>query len=406
MNSPDFKTIAANIKARKEQFTWLIDEHILHHADDHFNIANKFDQTLLPFRHLLHQIDKVHINRFRAEYIAHKIFRKNGHIHSILKQSAIKKLPATMVEHLTAMSTRPWKYAFAEIREDYGHNFFMIEDVFTREKHLLYSPGMTATKKDHAPKLWFCLIGDNGECWETYGLIQFFTSFDADDIFFYMTELNPTITSDEELLSAIDNNPTAIFMLIAFSTSPPTYHKTEELRYCYAEDYLDQSTIEKSIKYLPESIERKDIQNIIQLSEKPNSGFPHFAKIYFDIKNEKVFRIACTESGFESLNDLIHKINLNLEDEPLGNVSFTMFVTAGKITKKKIHIDPYEQLFESPQESTDDQSLVEANLFIKEIMPYINAGKTPDIKQIADKVGIDIETANSIYTAISKYKPE
>ncbi|MBP7168070.1 MAG: hypothetical protein KBB64_10425 [Bacteroidia bacterium] len=405
MKTPDFNNITANIKTRKTHYTWLIDEHILHHANDQYSLASKFDTSLLPFKHLLNLLGVENINRMRAEYIAHRIFRKDGYIHSILKHSAIKKLPPKMIEHLTAMSSRPWKYIFAEIKQDFGCDFFQIEDAFTGESYWLYSPGMTATKSEHNPKLWFFLIGDNGECWETYGLIQFFVSFDADDVFFYLTELNSSISNEEELLAAVDNNPTEVFVLAAYSTTPITIHQSFELRYCSSEDYTEESTILNAINQIPKSLEQKEKNNIIQLTDHSYAGFPHFAKIYLDTKLKKIFRIACTETGFQALNRISKELGLDLDIDPMLNVGFSMYVIAETILKRKIIVDPYEHLFDKEKDAHKENKLQKENDFIQEILPYINNGQTPDISTIAASLGINIESANSIYKTLLKYKP-
>ncbi len=294
-----------------------------------------------------------------------------------------------MIEHLTAMSSRPWKYIFAEIKQDFGCDFFQIEDAFTGESYLLYSPGMTATKSEHNPKLWFFLIGDNGECWETYGLIQFFVSFDADDVFFYLTELNSSISNEEELLAAVDNNPTEVFATSLLSS----------------EDYTEEFTILNAINQIPKSLEQKEKNNIIQLTDHSYAGFPHFAKIYLDTKLKKIFRIACTETGFQALNRISKELGLDLDIDPMLNVGFSMYVIAETILKRKIIVDPYEHLFDKEKDAHKENKLQKENDFIQEILPYINNGQTPDISTIAASLGINIESANSIYKTLLKYKP-
>src|SRR3546814_12868247 len=84
-----------------------------------------------------------------------------------------------------------------------------MQDVFTSQKFLLYSTGVTQILSEHPVALWFNLIAFNGMCWQSYGPIGHYQSFRPDDIRYYASELNPRewFEKDAELLENVERNP-------------------------------------------------------------------------------------------------------------------------------------------------------------------------------------------------------
>ncbi|SHF65387.1 hypothetical protein SAMN05443144_11191 [Fodinibius roseus] len=76
-----------------------------------------------------------------------------------------------------------------------------------------------------------------------------------------------------------------------------------------------------------------------------------------------------------------------------------MLYTASDILKQEITINPFESLFDPDDAegaSGDDEQLDTINHYLKLLMEAINSGEEPDIKTLADKAGVDHETAADI----------
>jgi hypothetical protein len=95
-----------------------------------------------------------------------------------------------------------------------------MEDVFTGELFLLFSKSVGKILAGHPVLLWFNLVGFNGQYWETFGPVAHFQSFDADDIFFYATELDKSVTSETTLLDYLEKNPIPFMMLMTGADVP------------------------------------------------------------------------------------------------------------------------------------------------------------------------------------------
>ena len=99
--------------------------------------------------------------------------------------------------------------------------------------------------------LWFNLIAFNGVCWQTFGPLNAYQSFDEDDIFFFATELNPRIDSEERLMEDVEKNPVPYMLLLNGGRIPQTVNKKDELLIIlseYEQDSFDAGQLKDHFK--------------------------------------------------------------------------------------------------------------------------------------------------------------
>lgn len=77
----------------------------------------------------------------------------------------------------------------------------------------MYSPGASHTLLEMNVVTFGGLISSNGDCYQTYGPLMGFVSFQADDIFFYAGELDPSVESIEDLTELIEKNLFSFLLL-------------------------------------------------------------------------------------------------------------------------------------------------------------------------------------------------
>jgi hypothetical protein len=360
------------------------------------------DIDFRKFKHVdLGEMRERYINFFKAEYVTSKIFLKNGHIKKYLNHSLIKQLPSEEFEFLLQQSFCPWKFSFAEIIKNPSDCFYEMKDVYTHETYLLYSPSMKLTLSEYNPQLWFNLIGFNGKCWQTFGIVSHFRSFDEDDIFFFATELNPEIQDEEELVNEIERNPVPFFMLISASEKPSIANKGHLILHNYAIDSLNQFALDP----YKEKFNVAWNENVFQLKLKTGSEFPHYAIAYFDEKQNTISRTALTDVGFQKLTQALNKCGLKLDEDADIRVSLTMFATAKEILKKDIELYPYESLFshsDLEEEEDEETALDNYNEFIKLALPYLNDRKKPNLIALSKKAEIEYEMEKKILAILKR----
>jgi hypothetical protein len=260
---------------------------------------------------------------------------------------------------------------------------------------------MTKTLETSNPILWFFLVGFNGECCQSFGLLSSFRNFDVDDIFFFATELDSYISNDQELIDSVEKNPIPFFMLVVGSEIPSIQNNGNLLIHCTSSDELDRFDLDPFKKKFTIAWN----EDVFQLKLKNWDEFPHFAIAYYDENKKLFFRSATTKAGFEALTNAINQLGFTFNEEADVCVSFTMLSTIDEVLKKEIDINPYESHFlnSNSEESEADETALEGyNEFLKLAIPFINERKKPNLVSMAKQSGIDYEIAKKLWAILKR----
>ncbi len=371
----------------------LIDEFLVYYAARQDKLDREFDTRFSRFRDLEKEMPSNWKGLVKAQYIGHRIFRERGLVHKYLHSAAVKTRSSEEQEFLSFAAVKPWRFSFSEIRNTPAPDFFEMEDVFTGEAFLLYSPTVTRTLSEHPVMLWFNLIGHNGSCWQTFGQVSAFQSFDADDIFFYATELNPAIESEDDLLKEGDDNPVRFMVLAWGSYYPLVIHQGHEIVQVAGEGNAALFNVQE----LRKDFRVEYAERVFKLSHEVWSEPPYYAEAYCDETSDKIFLYALTEKGYEELWAILKVHGLNVPEGPDIRLHLSMAHVIKKVLKKKMGINPYGPLFETSTSPEAEAQMSKLNRFLSLAMPYINSGGQPDIAALASEAGVDAASANEIY---------
>jgi hypothetical protein len=392
----DFETIKLICEENSKISAKVIDEFLIYYAAEHNNLEYEMNQKFAAYRHITNKFQKEWLNRLKAQYIAHKVFKKDGLIKSFLNHSALKNLNVKERNYLIFQAEHLWRFSFSVIKKSPAESFYIMEDVFSDQEFLLYSPGVAKTLEDQSVILWLNLISYNGSCWQSFGPIGAYKSFEPDDIFFFATELKPDIADEQELLANLEYNPIPYMMLLSGANIPLIYNKEDQIINMMAE--YDLETI--NTKSLTKSFKTEYNKGVYRLSLKRWSGPPHFSQAYFDENKKIILLSSMTDRGFRALAEGLSEYGFNFSADPFMRVNLSMISAASDILKRKIRLNEYEDLFLKETSSPDQENLDKLNTLLKLVLPDINAGREPDIKALAVKAGVDIKTARNIIKQI------
>ena len=376
----------------------LIDNFLMYYAAERENMEREMASRLAPYKKVIRQVDNAEwLNKLKAQYIVHRIFRKDGLIRKYLPHTALKNLSGDEREFLQFQARNPWRFSFSIIAAQPAPDFYEMEDVFRGSRFLLYSPGSTETIKGKPVALWFNLIAFNGNCWQTFGPINAYSSFDPDDIFFFATERNRAIGSEEELMNDVEANPFPYAMLTSGAELPGIISKENPLVYVTAtHDWPVFSTDRLAVSFTVEYN-----KSVYRLSLKAWQEMPHFAVAYYDEKRKSLLLTAMTDRGFNALVMEFNRLNYAFPIEPDVRVSLSMLSTTEKILDKKIVLNPYEKLFEKTTTPGEKKELTKMNELLAMMLPDLNAGREPDIDVLALRTGLDPATIREISKSIT-----
>ena len=201
----DFKAIRAACDANSRISGKVIDEFLIGFAAGQQRLENVLEKQFALFKHVSRKFDKEWVGLLQAQYISHRIFRKDGLINRFLSHPALRNLKREEINFLEKQAKQPWRFSFSMISKVPAEDFYIMEDVFSGEQCLLFSPGITQLSQKEHPILWFNLIGFNGTCWQSFGPIGAYKSFEPDDVFFFATELRPGIEDEADIIADLEN---------------------------------------------------------------------------------------------------------------------------------------------------------------------------------------------------------
>ena len=376
----------------------VIDEFLLYYAAAKYHLNRSMTEAFNAYRHITQDFKQEWVNLLKAQYIAHKIFKKGGLVRKLTNHVELNRFNQQEKDFLSKQSQVPWRFCFSKIVDNPAPDFFIMEDVLSGEIFTLFSPNTSETLKSQSAILWFNLIAFNGSCWVTYGPIIAYKSFDVDDIFFFATELESQITSEDDIARNIDKNPLPYMMLLSGANFPITMNKQDQLVHNYAEYDIDQIDTESLKKAFTSAYSH----GVYQFTLKRWGVPPHFSQFYYDEERETIFLLSMTDRGFKKLVTTINAYGYNFPEESQIRINPSMEITSEKILKKDLRLNPYDKLFQvdTPPEKQDFTDRM--NHFLSLILPDFNAGRMNNLEKYAKEAGVDIETARDLVEQLRK----
>ncbi|MBC8316020.1 MAG: hypothetical protein H8E51_11010 [Bacteroidetes bacterium] len=373
----------------------VLDGFLMNFIGQRERMDQKMNAYEKKYRHVIRKMPEGFFPTAMGEIIIGKALAHHGVIHKYLKNVQLLSLDPAERAFLEFQANNPWRYCFAYIAGHPAKEFFLLRDAFVEDEFLLYSPGMEGFwAEGRKQDLYFLLVGFNGQCWQTYGVIVAMRSFDPDDIYFYGAEIFSEVDSDAALMESVYKDPMPYLMLACGMEYPIVMSGDQVLRQMVAVDEINSIETEKLKKHF--SIQwNKDIYRI---SHKEWSGPPCFASAYYNEKRGELSRFAMTREGFDALTRMLIQSGLHIGGEEDYSVGMSMLMTMQEILNKKIKLNEYEKYFPEKNDNTVPQKeLDNINRFMNLLLPYINAGTQPDLSTLARQAGIDPEEAQSLY---------
>jgi hypothetical protein len=392
MNMTDYNKIRQFCQQESKLTVDVLDNFLVYYAGEKEKLPQEFISLLHRFRHAIGGMPSGWIPSITTQFIAHRLFKSGGLIKKYLNHVAVKNLDAEQYTFLQLLSDTPWRFSFSEIRTQPSPDFYEMEDVFTGEHFLLFSKGIGQILAEHGILLWFNLIGYNGHCWQTYGPIGNFQSFDADDVFFYATELDRSITSEATLFNYLEKNPVPFMVLMTGANYPLIMNNGYEVVQVTGESPLKTLNISD----LQKKFTVEYAHGVSKISHSQFSDAPHFAEAYYEEATETISVTALTDVGYSKMASLLKKFAIELPAEPDVRIHLPMLTFIKDVLKKDITLTPHAQLFEKTPEPKKAAMMDNLNVALTMALPYINNGVTPDLNAIAKQTGLPVETVTDL----------
>lgn len=388
----NFDNIRSLCEFSTRVFVDAFDDYLLNHAAHHNRLDPEFQKLYSPYKAIGRQMPANWKGLIETQYIGHRIFRKNGLIHTYIKNGSLEVLSASSRDHLVKMAAFPWRFSFSKVLHNPAPDFYEMLDMFTAEEYLLFSPSLTLGLKSGSSMLHFNLIGFNGACYQTFGPVIGLRTFNSDDIFFYASECDPSIASDEALVADVEANPLRYMVLAYGSEYPLLMSRGHEVIHSYggcAFDNFELPDLKKHFKV-------EYAQQVFRLTHPTWSDIPHFAEAYIDEESGEVFLAALTDQGYQEFSRILANLFPGFPNDPDIRIHAPILTFIGDVLKRKLILNPYSPLFEEKQSPESEEKLSRLNKLLSLALPYVNSGREPVIEDLAKQAGVDPEEAREI----------
>jgi len=393
INFEKYKRISEENSAASREY---VDDFMMYYAAGRDNVEKEMEVQFRRFRHITKQFPQSVVNQMKAQYIIHRVFRRDGLIKKYINHANVLRKGPDALKFFKAQLDNPWRFSFTEMIDMPAPHFHHHRDVFTGEEYLIYSPGMSETMNDYheSVRMWFNLLAFNGHCWQTYGPIAAYKSIEPDDVFYFGGELDDRISDDDDLLDLIARNPVPFMMLVSGGNMPVIVNNNDTLVVHAAA--IDAPELD------PESL-RPDFSiahshGIVKLSLPEWDKPVHYAAAYLDTSDGELFCYSMTGRGFKALTDALAEKGVNVEGPDI-RVNISSIVTMESILSRKIRTNPYETLFDEPVPEKDEAMMQKLNAALHLAMTDFNARKEPDYEAYAAATGLTVDEIKPIIEA-------
>ncbi len=333
----------------------------------------------------------------------------------IMQQLYVKNevhLTTKAKQALSFWQKQPAFWCFFSVNEILKDQFLQIEDLLTKETHLLYSPGISKMQKDRTTrnKHYLCLMLPNGECLQTAGILRF-NALTASDLLFYCFLFEP----EASLTTVINNHYSKFFVLDEISTLPFVIHRGHDLKYVWHAFTLPDFDISrlggtweigelgtKEKFYLTEPDES---MSGVPHAELLIDDFPTMgATLYRDNSTGEMGLQTNTEASYALFAALLERSypELVLPEQPTVAISMSLFMLLEELGLP-VPWAKFNDLQNLTTEADEEnESLEKPNLLLQHYMEAKNKGKSFDLEAFCKKEGIPIEDATAIIKAVEK----
>lgn len=393
----DFKGLLGicekNSRESEDVLDWM-----MYYAGEREGLQRKFDLFAKKYPQIFRVIPEPNYGRFISQYIIHEVFKEGGLLKKYLNHSNVRSLPPAKYNYLENQINKDWSYCFFVILDNPEVDFYEVESVFSQQRFLIFSPGMTRTIQDQPVIMFSGLISSNGHCYQSFGPLLGFCSIDPDDIFYYATEWDQSIETDKEVHQYVQDNLLNFILLSIYINYPLTYHREHQVIMVQSFTDLEEFNSEA----LKDDFLVGYNAGVYRMQLKGYESFPHFALAYYDEGLKELHCSAMTEEGYGKLSEKLDKSGISCSPHPQQRLHLSMKTAISEIFKKEVLADPYSDFFREQENGLDPDTMKTLNDFIAALVEKFNNNETPDLKKMAKEFSVPLETAKELKKVLEK----
>ena len=334
-----------------------------------------------------------------------KLLREQEHMLSLRSANVLKY----WVEH-------PAYWAYFKVVEFDDHDFMQIVDLSSGELHLLHSPAIVKSEKQHETqgKNRLCLLLPNEGCMQTAGIIHFY-GLVSKDMDFYCSLIDKQSFEIGGLSAVINANFPKFFKLDHMSTIPSIYHKDEPMRLHWKLTEAPAFTIES----LPGTWKTDNKANLsaFTLTDADDQlrSLTQFATLWDDLPfsspqiicyhdSKEIALYTHGQRAYEALAHIIGAVYPSLAQK-IETPDYDIDALLEVFLEKEGYRLPWSgltSLLEQPKKESQDPYADAVNRVLDQYIKSRNSGKQFDLASVAQKEGLDPQELESLIATVEE----
>jgi hypothetical protein len=335
-----------------------------------------------------------------GEAAASQLFIYPARIRRLLRSSA-----GEFSEEQTALLQRfaqtPWFYCLFDIRGRHGGAFYTIHDLEQDTERLLFSPGVRDLERSGVG-LFLCLLFDNGECLQSFGLVHYYRGFQPYDLRYFAKMLQPDTYRASGLAATIAANPGSFYLLDSSTEVPLFTHQGEPIEVCDHELRLESFD---AGKLAGQELELGSAGAVLRLRLKGEDSPLRTGCLFYDPRKKKLLVHATNLKLYARLRELLAP-GVRIPAEPEWHASINMDLACRQLLGKEAPSSGYVDLFdrlEFPEPSPEKSAKLDTlNAFISDLTDHFNTGREYRLEALAAKHGVEVEAARQLEQSFKK----
>jgi hypothetical protein len=242
-----------------------------------------------------------------------------------------------------------------------------------------------------------CLLFFNGECYQTYGVINFFKGYTVNDFRYFAENTNHHFRKDGDLSDSIFHNPVPFMLLCRFSEIPLGGDNEGLIEYCHHSTTVEEFNPEEYYSIL----EFQEEDGVLRGTPKTEKNPGKIVSLYYEQKRKTLHVFTNSYNRYLTILKTINK-KIAFPKEPSLRITPLMRIAVEKILGIKPYILKLTQIFEERLEPEVEHKLSTLNAAIADMIEKHAHGEACSLEELQKTHGLTQGEANLLQNDLKK----
>lgn len=372
-----------------------IEDAVFPWAENREKLYKSYEKEIRRFMAVAEEMPEEYLLAWSNQFVAGKIFASSVKLKKFLNQirDSLNRQEKQLIRFFLE---NQWFYSLFSIEELLEQNFIRIYDHSQKKSLILFSEGVYQHFR-YGVQLFLCLLFFNGECYQTYGVINFFKGYTVKDFQYFAGNTSHHYKKDNDLSDSIFHNPVPFMLLCRFSEIPLAGDNDGLIEYCHHSMTVEEFNPEEYSSIL--EFQEKD--ELFRGTPKTEKNPGKIISLYYEQKRQTLHVLTNSYNRYLTILKIINK-KVAFPKEPSLRITPLMRIAVEKILGVKPYILKLAQIFEERMEPEVEHKLSTLNAAIADIFERHAHGEVCSLEELQKTHGLTEEEAKFLQNDLKK----